>query len=83
VALASISYIFRVFIKGAITFISKGSLFIKGRLFKIAKARVVDNIKGVIRRNLKQQLIIYKLKDPLVLIYSLISAFNHSIKLSL
>jgi hypothetical protein len=89
VALVSVSYIFKAFIKiamifleGAVMFISKGSLAIK-KSFKVVKARVVDNIKGVIRRNLKQQLIIYKLKDPLVLIYSLISAFNHSIKLSL
>jgi hypothetical protein len=83
VALASISYIFRVFIKGAIIFISKGSLFIKGRLFKIAKARVVDNIKGVNRRNLKRWLIIYKLKGLLVLMNSLIFISNHFIGLSL
>ena len=49
VALASISYIFRVFIEGAIvfiskgkavTFINKGSLAVKKRLFKTAKAKV-------------------------------------------
>ena len=48
-ALASISYIFRVFIKGAIAFINKGgaitfinkkSLAIKKSLFKIAKAKI-------------------------------------------
>ena len=56
VTLVSIGYIFKVFIggviafigkKGAIIFIDKGSLAIKKRLFKIAKARVN-------RRNLKQ-----------------------------
>ena len=45
VALASISYIFKVFI-------NKGGLAIV-KLFKVAKARVVDNIKGVNRYNLK------------------------------
>ena len=48
-ALASIGYIFRVFIKGAIafinkggaiTFINKGSLAIKERLFKTAKTKI-------------------------------------------
>jgi hypothetical protein len=83
-ALASISYIFWVFIEGAIafvgkggaiTFINKGSLAIRGRLFKTAKA-------GVNKHNLKQQLMIYKLKSPLVLINSLISVSNHSIQSS-
>ena len=64
VTLASISYIFRVFIKGAITFIRGAVTFIGGavtfvgkessaigeRLFKIAKARVVNDIKEVDRR---------------------------------
>ena len=40
-----------IFISGAVTFINKGSLAI-GRLFEIAKARVVDNIK-VNRYNLR------------------------------
>jgi hypothetical protein len=53
VALASIGYIFRIFIEGAVIFIGKGSLAIGGRLFKIAKARVVDDIKGVNGRNLR------------------------------
>ena len=34
-----------IFIGGAIIFIGKGSLAVRGRLFKIAKARVVNNIK--------------------------------------
>jgi hypothetical protein len=111
VTLASISYIFKVFIKravtfikgvvtfiggaiifieeamtfteGAITFISgavifigKGSSATGGRLFKIAKARVN-------RHNLRQRLIIYKLKDPLLLINSLISTSNYSVRLFL
>ena len=54
-ALAFVSYIFKIFIGGAmafinkgeaITFINKGSLAIKKRLFKTAKA-------GVNRHNLK------------------------------
>jgi hypothetical protein len=75
VALASISYVFKVFI-------SKGGSAIE-RLFRVAKAKVVNNIKGVNRHNLRQWLIIYKLKSPSVLMNSLISISNHSIKLSL
>ena len=71
-----------IFIKGAVIFINKRGLAIK-RLFKAAKARVIDNIKKVNRHNLKQQLIIYKLKGPLLLIYSLISISNYSVGLSL
>ena len=75
VALASISCIFKAFI-------GKGGLAII-RLFKAAKAKVVDDIKGVNRHDLKQQLIIYKLKGPLLLINSLISISDYSIGLSL
>ena len=71
-----------IFIRGAVIFISKGGLAIE-RLFKTAKTKIADNIKGVNRYNLKQWLIIYKLKSPLLLIYSLISIFNYSIGLSL
>ena len=83
-ALASIGYIFKVFIKraiafinkgGAITFINKGSLAIKKRLFKTAKAKINGH-------DLKWQLIIYKLKGPSVLINSLIFISNYSIRLS-
>jgi hypothetical protein len=81
-ALASISYIFRAFIKGAIAFIGKGSLFIGG-LSKAARAGVVNNIKGVNRRDLRRQLMTYKLKGPLLLINSLISISNYFIRLSL
>jgi hypothetical protein len=49
VALASVSYIFKVFIEGFLIFIGKGSLSI-GKSFKVAKARVADNIKGVNRQ---------------------------------
>jgi hypothetical protein len=81
VALASISYIFKIFIEGAVVFISKGgaitfinkeSLAIGGRLFKTAEARVN-------RHNSRQQLIIYKLKGPLVSMNSLISTSDHSV----
>ena len=83
-ALASIGCVFRVFIEGAVAFIgkegavifiNKGSLAVKGKLFKIAKAKVN-------RCNLRQWLIIYKLKGPLILINSLISIFNYSVGLS-
>ena len=85
VTLVSISYIFKVFIGvavafvgegGAIIFIDKGSLAIGGRSFKTAEA-------GVNGRDLRQRLITYELKGPLVLINSLISISNYSIGLSL
>ena len=44
---------------------------------------MVNNIKGVNRRNLKQQLIRHKLKSPLLLINTLISVSDYSIGLSL
>ena len=83
--MVSVSYIFKAFIEGAIAFIgkggavifiNKGSLAVKKRLFKIAEAKVN-------RYNLRQQLIIYKLKGPLVLINSLIFIFNYSVGLFL
>ena len=95
--LVSVGYVFGAFIEGAVmfiggavtfvggavTFVGKGSLAIGERLFKTAEAGVVDDIKGVNRRDLKQRLITYKLKGPLLLINSLISASNYSIGLSL
>ena len=71
-----------IFVGGAIIFIGRESLSVEG-LFKIAEARVADDIRGVNGRNLRRQLIIYKLKGPLLLIYSLISISNYSIGLSL
>jgi hypothetical protein len=68
-------------IGGAIIFISKGSLAIR-KLFKTAKARVVDNIK-INRCNLRRSFIVYKLKGPLLLINSLISLSDYSVQLSL
>ena len=74
VTLASVSCIFRVFIggammfvKGAIIFIGKGSLAIRGP-FKTAEARVN-------KHNLRWRLITYKLN-------SLISALDYSVGLS-
>ena len=61
-------------------FIDKGSLAIK-RSFKTARVRV-GAVKEVNKYNLRRWLIIYKLKCPLLLMYSLISASNYSIKLS-
>ena len=71
-----------MFVKRAVMFIGKGSLAIV-KLFKAAKAGAVDNIKRINGYNLRQWLIIYKLKGPLLLIYSLIFIFNHFIELSL
>ena len=61
--------------------VGKGSLTIK-KLFKTVRVRV-DKVKGVNKYNLKWWLIIYKLKGPLLLIYSLISLSDYSIGLSL
>ena len=41
------------FIKGAVIFIDEGSLAVGGGLFKAAGIRVVDNVKGVNKRNLR------------------------------
>ena len=81
--LVSVSYIFRVFIEGTVAFVSEGGSAVGERLFKIARAGVANNIKGVSKRDLRRRLIIYKLKGLLLLINSLISAFNYSIGLSL
>ena len=69
-----------MFIGGAMTFISEGGSAI-GRLFKTAGVGVGD-VKGVNKRNLRRRLIIYKLKGPLLLIYSLISLSDYSVGLS-
>ena len=50
----------------------------EGGLFRTVRVRVVDDIKGVNKRDLRQWLITYKLKGPLLLINSLISASNYS-----
>jgi hypothetical protein len=68
-------------VDGAVTFIGKGSSAV-GRLFKIAKARVVDNTR-VNGRNLRRRLITYELKGPSLSMNSLISASNYSIGSSL
>ena len=68
-------------IGGAVTSIGKGSSAV-GRSFKTARVGVGD-VKGVNERDLRRRLIIYKLKGPSLLIYSLISASNYSIGSSL
>ena len=68
------------FIKGAVTSIGEGGSAV-GRLFKTAGVGV-GAVKGVNEYDLRRQLIIYELKHPLLLMYSLISAFNHSVGLS-
>ena len=84
VALASVGCVFKTFIGGAVTFIGEGGSAIR-RSFKAAKigTGVVDNIKGVNKRDLRRWLIMYELKGPLLLMYSLISTSNYSIGLSL
>jgi len=69
------------FVRGAVTFIGKGGSAV-GRSFKTAGVGVGD-VKGVNKRNLRRRLITYKLKGPLLLIYSLISLSNHSVGSSL
>ena len=71
VALASVGCIFEAFVGEG------GSAVV--RSFKAAEAGVADDIKGVDGRDLRRRLIIYKLKGPLLLIYSLISISNYSI----
>jgi len=65
---------------GAVTFIGEGGLAV-GRLFETARVGV-GAIKGVNKRDLRRRLIIYKLKRPLLLMYSLISASDYSVGLS-
>ena len=65
------------FIGGAVTSVGEGSSAVR-RSFKTAGVRV-GNVKGVNKRDSRQQLITYKLKGPSLLIYSLISASNYSI----
>ena len=61
---------------GAVTSVGEGSSAV-GRSFKTAGVRVGD------KPNLRRRLITYELKGPLMLIYSLISLSNYSIRLSL
>jgi len=68
------------FVGRAVTFVGKGSLAI-GRSFETAKAGVANDIR-IDRHNLRRWLITYKLKGPLVLMNSLISASDHSIRSS-
>ena len=63
-------------------FVGKGGSTVRGRLFKAAEAGVIDDIKGVNKHDLRQWLIIYKLKGPLLLINSLISVSDYSVGLS-
>ena len=73
-----------IFIEGAVIFVGKGGSVIRGS-FKTAGigTRVVDAVKGVNKRNLRQWLITYELKGPSLLINSLISVSNYSVGLSL
>jgi hypothetical protein len=68
------------FVGRAVTFIGKGSLAV-GRSFKTAKAGVADDIR-IDGRNLRRQLMTYKLKGPSVSINSLISTSDHSVRSS-
>ena len=55
-------------VEGAVTSVGKGSSAIR-RSFKTARVGV-DDVKGVDEYNSRQRLIIYKLKVPLLSIYS-------------
>jgi len=68
-------------IGGAVTFVGEGGSAV-GRSFKIAGVGV-GAVKGVNKRDSRRRLIIYELKRPLLLMYSLISVSNHSVGLSL
>jgi len=70
-----------MFIGGAVTSVGEESSAV-GRLFKTAGVRVGD-VKGVNKRDLRRWLIMYELKGPLLLIYSLISLSNYSVGSSL
>ena len=41
------------FVEGAITFVGEGGSAIGGGSFKAARVRVVDNVRGVNKRNLR------------------------------
>ena len=68
------------FVEGAVTFVGEGGSVV-GRSFETAGVGVGD-VKGVDERDLRRRLIIYELKGPSLLMYSLISLSNHSIGLS-
>jgi len=67
------------FVEGAVTFVGEEGSAIGGS-FETAGVRV-DDVR-VNKRDLRRWLITYKLKGPLLLIYSLISLSDHSIGLS-
>lgn len=69
------------FVDGAVTFVGKGSSAVGGRSFKTAKAGIAGDIK-INGHNLRRRLMTYELKGPLLLMYSLISASDHSVGLS-
>jgi hypothetical protein len=66
------------FVEGAVTFVGEGGSAVGGS-FKTAGVGVVDDVKGVNKRDSRRRLITYELKGPSLLIYSLISASNHSV----
>ena len=68
------------FVGGAVTFVGKGSSAV-GRSFETAEAGVVGDIR-IDGRNLRRRLMTYELKGPSLLIYSLISSSDHSVRLS-
>ena len=67
---------------GAVTSVGKGSSAVGGGSFETAGVGVVDDVKGVDKRDLRRRLMTYELKGPSLSINSLISASNHSIGLS-
>jgi hypothetical protein len=69
------------FVGGAVTSVGEESSAV-GRLFETAGVGVGD-VKGVNERDLRRWLIMYELKGPLLLMYSLISLSDYSIGSSL
>ena len=66
---------------GAVTSVGKGGSAVGGS-FETAGVGVGD-VEGVDERNLRRRLITYELKRPLLSMYSLISASDHSVGSSL
>jgi len=68
-----------MFVEGAVMFVGEGGSAVGGGSFETAGVRVVDDVKGVNKRDLRRRLITYELKGPSLLMYSLISLSNHSV----
>ena len=70
-------------VERAVTFVGEGSSAVGGGSFETAGVGVVDDVKGVDKRDLRRRLMTYELKGPSLSINSLISVSNYSIRSSL